>query len=167
MLKFVVFCMQKFIAFANEFEQTEKRKESLNDRASLLDPNADSVMKIERYTFTLNQELILGEPKEFEIPETSPDTTIRIQRRFSNAPCPGFVITKEMRLSNLYVNVNGPSEEDEYIYANEGIQVDFPTMSPVNRFSVKGRYTGHIPRGFVKGNPFLFCMTFVGPSTIC
>jgi hypothetical protein len=166
MLRFVVFCLHKFIAFADEFEREETQKKASKDRASLLDPNADSMMKIERYTFTLSQTVTLGIAQDIEI-TSQPDTTIRVQRRFSNVPCPGFVLTTENRVANLYVNVGQCSTEDEYVYANGGMDVDWPTMVPANKFSVKGRYTGIVPDGFKEGDPFTVCFTLVGPSTIC
>jgi hypothetical protein len=46
------------------------------------------------------------------------------------------------------------------------MSLDMPTLSPANRATVLGFYTGFIPPGFVLGAAYTFVASFKGPATI-
>jgi hypothetical protein len=137
-------------------------------RAMLLDPNADSDTKIERYSFSLSQDFTLGTTALFNTNMTgTPDTKFRPQIITINAPCPGFAYITNIKMANVNVTV-GPGVEDAYNFnANGwGRSMDMPTLTPSNRATVGGTYTGFIPPGYVQGNTYTVSANFKGPSLL-
>jgi len=112
-------------------------------RASLIDPNANAHLKIERYSFSMSPQknFSLGTPMEFDC-TLQPNTRIRAQRIICNAPAPNFVILNSIQVAN--VNILVGTSEDAYSYnANgNGVMLDLPTLDPANRATVSGSYTG-------------------------
>jgi hypothetical protein len=133
----------------------------------LLNPNEHSDVKIERYTFSLNQVITMttGTPVAIVMSD-QPDTALRPQRVITNAYIPGMFLLTEIKVAN--VSVTGGDQEDAFTYSAlaQGVVLDMPTLSPSNRAKVLGTYTGYIPPGFTSGFAFLFIATFQGPSSL-
>lgn len=136
-------------------------------RAAMLNPNAGSALKVERYAFTLSQAITLGTSVAFTTLTGQPDTRIRAQRVVMNAPGPMFAFIQEIKVANVSVTV-GTGLEDAFNYNANGVgqSLDMPTMEPANKATVLGSYTGAIPPGFVGGTATYFSVTFKGPSTM-
>lgn len=135
-------------------------------RNQLLEPNKYSTLKVEKYSFSIDQDIILGTAVALLL-TGQPDTTIRPQNVTMNAPTPMFATISEIKVANVSVTV-GPGNEDAFNYnANGwGRQLDMPTLSPANRATVRGNYTGFIPPGFVAASTVNFNANFKGPASI-
>lgn len=135
-------------------------------RGALLEPNKNSTVKVERYSFSIDQDIILGTAVALLL-TGQPDTTIRPQAVTMNAPMPMFATISEIKVANVSVTV-GPGNEDAFNYnANGwGRQLDMPTLSPANRATVRGAYTGFVPPGFIATTTVNFNANFKGPATI-
>jgi hypothetical protein len=150
---------------AELWDREHSRRWSRDRREYLLDPNKGSDIKVERYSFGLNQQLTLATTVGLDL-TNQPDTTIRPQRVLMNAPSPGFCSITEIKVANVSVFVG--VAEDAYFYSAlaVGVHLDMPTLTPANRATVLGTYSGAVPAGFTGGSSFLFCAAFQGPATI-
>jgi hypothetical protein len=135
-------------------------------RASLLEPNKGSAVKVERYSFPISQALTIGTGVALVL-QGSPDVNIRPQRVTMNSPCQMFAFVAEIKVANVSVTVGG-GFEDAYDYNANGVgqSLDMPTLSPANRASVLGSYTGFVPPGMVIGFPTFFTVSFKGPASV-
>lgn len=142
-----------------------RRRSARRDR--ILQPNKGSSIKVEKYTFTISEAIELGTPSTFTTLTGQPDTTIRPQRVTMNAPTPMYAFIQEIKVANVSVSV-GSGVEDAYNYSAQGVgqSLDMPTLSPANRATVFGQYTGFVPPGFVGGTDTFFTVSFKGPSSI-
>lgn len=136
-----------------------------NRRLMLLDPNMGSTKKIERYTFSISTPVIVGTPSAFSI-TNNPDTTIRPQRVTMAVPTVGFILISEIKVANVSVTVGGVLDAFQFSPLAVGQSLDMPTLSPANRVSVIGNYTGFIAPGLVVGSTFTFAVSFTGPSNL-
>ncbi len=142
-----------------------KRDARTKARERILEPNAGSDVKVERYAFSLNQTLTLGTAVAVSA-GGNPDTNIRPQRVSINAPAPGFGTVTEIKVANVSVTVGGIGDMFEYNAMGVGQSLDMPTLSPANRASILGAYNGFVPTGYVGGFSYILCVTFKGPSSI-
>jgi hypothetical protein len=143
------------------------KKSMAKRREMLLEPNKGSAVKIEKYTFTLSQAIVLGTAAAFTTLTGQPDTSIRPQRLTCNAPAPMFAFLQEIKVANVSVSV-GSGLEDAYNYNANGVgqSLDMPTLSPANRATILGSYTGFVPPGFVGGTAVYFSASMKGPASI-
>lgn len=134
-------------------------------REMLLEPNKYSTTKIERYSFTLNQALVIGTALAFTT-SGNPDYQLRAQRVTMNVPTVGFCTISEIKVANVSVTSGGADDAFNYNSNGVGQSLDMPTLSPQNKASVIGNYTGLAPAPFAAPNPFLLTITFKGPSNM-
>lgn len=135
-------------------------------RENLINPNKGSDVKIERYSFTISQALTIGTSVVLSM-TGQPDTTIRPQILMINAPAPMFATIQEIKVANVSVTV-GTGAEDAYNYSPLAVakHLDMPTLTPANRATILGTYTGYVPPGFAVGLAVTFSASFKGPATI-
>ena len=145
-------------------------------RTVLLDPNRDSTVKVQRYSFSFSPPNLphLRPPGTFELNVPTPipaftqqpSTSLKAQRVIMNAPAPGFVLVSTLQIAN--VNVFVGTDEDAYSYAPGafGVMLDLPRLDPQNRATAAGRYTGAVPNGYNHGDSFTFVVTLQGPATL-
>jgi hypothetical protein len=136
-------------------------------RMLLLDPNMHSDVKIERYTFSLNQVLTMTTGTSVAIyMDDQPDTALRPQRVLTNSPAPGVFLLTEIKVANVSVTVG--NIEDAWFYAatSQGVILDMPTLSPANKAKVFGTFTGLVPSPYSSGQSYTFIVAFQGPSTM-
>lgn len=138
-----------------------------SSRVRILEPNKGSNIKVERYSFTISQAITLGTAVAFTTLNGQPDTTVRPQRVSMNAPCPMFAFIQEIKVANVSVSV-GAGLEDAFDYSAQAVgqNLDMPTLSPANRATVLGQYSGLVPPGYVGGTVTNFCVSFKGPASI-
>lgn len=134
-------------------------------RGALLEPNANSHVKIERYVFSINQSLTIGTAVAIDM-SGQPDTDIRPQRVTMNAPTPAFATISEIKVANVSVTVGGTEDAFDYNANGVGQTLDVPTLSPANKVRVLGNYSGFAPVPFTVGFAFLFTCSFKGPAKI-
>jgi hypothetical protein len=137
-------------------------------RTLLLDPNRESTVKVERYSFSFSPSsaLVLGTASALGTFTANPSTSIKGQRVVTNAPAPGFVTLDSLQIAN--VNVFVGTTEDAYTYgsASQNVVLDLPRLDPQNRATASGDYSGMLPVGFSSGMSFKFVVTLQGPSTL-
>jgi hypothetical protein len=137
-------------------------------RTMLLDPNRNSTVKVERYSFSFSPAaaLVLGTASAIASFTAQPSTSIKGQRVITNAPSPGFVTLASLQIAN--VNVFVGTTEDAFSYSSlaQGVMLDLPRLDPQNRATASGNYTGVLPAGFTAGASFTFIITLQGPSTL-
>lgn len=134
-------------------------------RARILEPNKGSAVKIERYGFSVNQALVLGTASVISA-SNNPDTNIRPQRVTTNAPSPMFATLSQLSVANVNVLVGGIF--DAFDFNANGVQqeLDLPTLTPANRATIAGSYTGLVPPGFVGGTSVTFALSLKGPASV-
>jgi hypothetical protein len=134
-------------------------------RKLVLQPNAGSRDKIERYSFSLVQTLTIGTAVALAMTNT-PSTRIRPQRAVFNAPTVGFCTIDRIEVGNINSLVG--SEEDAFTYGpqSQGVFLDLPTMETSTRASVSGLYTGIAPAPLSNGQLYKFIATFQGPAEL-
>ncbi len=153
-------------AMAKTYVAAAKKAQNTKKRGSLLEPNRDSHIKVERYSFTISQTISIG--TGVVINQTgSPDVDIRPQRFVTNAPTVGFITLTLVKVANVTVTV-GPGVEDAFDYSAlaVGTSLDLPTLTPANRATVQGTYTGFIPPGFLNAQSFASTFSFKGWASI-
>lgn len=150
---------QMYVNGIKKAAKTEKRQ-------SLLEPNKGSSSKVERYSFAISQAITIGTAVAINM-TGSPDVDIRPQRVVCNAPAPLYVFLSLIKVANVTVTV-GPGVEDAFDYGAlaVGTMLDLPTLTPANRATVQGNYTGFIPPGYVNGTASFFVTSFKGWASI-
>lgn len=152
-------------AMAQAWAAHTKSQAHTERRAMLIEPNKNSKIKVERYAFSVNQALTLGTAVALSA-SGQPDTNIRPQRVTMNAPSPGFATISEIKVANVSVTVGGTADAFDFNALGVGQSLDMPTLTPANRATVLGNYTGFVPPGFVGGTAYTFCASFKGPASI-
>jgi len=109
-------------------------------RVALLNPNKDSDVKVEGYTFALSKEVTLGIASRFDL-VSSPDTNFRFQQLVSNAPCPGMFYILGIQGANVGCHQGHKIDA----FNLKDLTIDYPTLSPANRIVVYVEYTGRVP----------------------
>lgn len=150
------------------WEHSYDNPASTASRTFLLDPNRDSKVKVERYSFSFSppEPLVLGVASAIDSFTQQPSTSIKGQRVIMNAPIPGFVTVDTLQVAN--VNVFVGTTEDAYTYnaGAMGVMLDLPRLDPQNRATANGNYTGALPAGYTAGMQFTFVITLQGPSVL-
>jgi hypothetical protein len=141
---------------------------STASRTMLLDPNRDSTVKVERYSFSFSPttNLVLGTASNIPTFTQNPSTSIKGQRVVMNAPSPGFILVSTLQVANVNVFVGGTEDAYTYSAGAFGVMLDLPRLDPQNRATSAGAYTGVLPSGFTAGNSYQFIITLQGPSTM-
>ncbi len=135
-------------------------------RAMLLDPNKGSTKKVERYTFSLSASIAALGTGQPITASSSPDTQIRPQRVTANSPSPGFVILSEIKVANVSVTVGGDTDSWQFNSNAVGQSLDLPTLTPSNRASFAGTYSGLVPSPLTGTGAYPFILSFTGPAAI-
>lgn len=136
-------------------------------RKTLLDPNMDSSVKVERYTFSLADALVLGTSSTLTSNMSqSPSTAFRPQVMTANVPAPGFVLATGIAVANVLTAVGGTTDLWNYSAGAWGRQLDFPTLDPSQKLTITGSYTGFVPPGYLANSAFTLSVSFNGPAVL-
>ncbi len=134
-------------------------------REGLLYPNADSLAKIQKYVFAVNQTFV--QQTAVAIAGTqNPQTQIRPQRVTCNSPCEGYATLTNVQLANVNVLVGGTIDSFDFSARAMDSSMDLPTLSPANAVQVAGAYSGLLPQGYNAGVNFIWALSFKGPSNM-
>ena len=149
------------------YKSHRARQHHAQRRMMLLDPNAGSSTKIERYTFSVVQSspFTFGTPASIYL-SGQPATSIRPQRLFVNVPCPFFASYSNIKVANVSVNVGNIGDAWEFAGVAVGLRLDMPTLTPANALTFEGNYTGLAPVPYTSGDDFDLVATVHGPATI-
>lgn len=145
----------------------QRQQGHTDNRERLLQPNKGSTLKVQRYTFSLNVTLTaLGTPQAGLSSSNAPDTNFRPQRVSINTPAVGFIYARTLRVANVNVLVGGIA--DSYQFNPNAVEsaLDMPTLSPANKATFEGDYSGTTPAPLSGTNPFLVAVSFTGPASI-
>jgi hypothetical protein len=137
-------------------------------RTLLLDPNRESTVKVERYSFSFSPaaSLVLGTASPLGTFTANPSTSIKGQRVVTNAPAAGFVTLDSLQIANVNVFVGTTEDAFTYTAVAQNVVLDLPRLDPQNRATASGDYSGSLPPGFSSGASFKFVVTLQGPSTL-
>ena len=141
----------------------DKERRSI-ERKLILDPNGGQVLKLGKYSFGLAVGIKIGTAAG--VYQTgSPATTLRVKKIVINVPCPGFLYLSTLLTANVATTVGGV--EDAWAYSAQScVEVDYPTLSPSQKVTLSGNYTGLVLRPYRRGADYQITATLFGPSTI-
>lgn len=146
--------------------QAQMQREHTDSRAVMMNPNGNSTLKVERYDFSLTQQLTLGTALPNFSVAKQPTVTIRPQRYTTNAPLAMFVLLSQIQTGNVQAIVGDSTDAFTYGSASQGVYLDLPTLQPQNVLTIGGLYSGVQPPIYPIGFVYQFKMTFQGPSTM-
>jgi hypothetical protein len=136
-------------------------------RHAVLNPNAGSMIDVERYCLNLSETVVLGTATAaFTQLVNRPTTKFRPQLMTTNAPAPGFAYITQIQLANVNALV-GTGGVDAFTFSAMawGRNMDLPTLTPAIPVVVGGFTTTFVPPGYAAGN-YLFSVSFIGPSAL-
>jgi hypothetical protein len=134
-------------------------------RALALDPNKYSTVKVQGYSFSLSQALVLGTALAFNV-TLQPNAKIHPKRMFANVNTPGFVTLSSVLVANVNVLIGGTDDAYTYSPLSQGTVNEFPTLDTSTRATMIGNYTGFVPPGYASAASYTFVLTLQGPSTL-
>ena len=134
-------------------------------RVRLLEPNGGSKVKVERYRFSLNQNVNVGTAANFTL-SGAPDFNLRPQRVMTNVSVPGFILISEGKVANVSFTSGGSMDAWELNALAVDSMLDIPTLSPANKATILMNSTTFIPSGFTNTSVYTFVTSFIGWSTI-
>jgi hypothetical protein len=137
-----------------------------NTRAMLLEPNKYSDLKVERYTFAINATITALGTAGALSGSNSPDVNFRPQRVTTNVVSPAMVLITDGRVANVSFTVGGSIDAWQWNANAVGEHLDVPTLTPANKASFSGSYTGLVPSPLSGTGSYTFMMSFTGPSSI-
>lgn len=138
----------------------EQRRHT-EERLALLNPNGLSTEKIERYTFSVSQIVVLGAAEGLTM-TNSPLTDIKPDRLIFNAPCYNFALISTVQVGNTSVIIGGSEDAANYSNVAVDVRLGMPLCRTSSRILVAGQYGGLSPAPFTAGNEFTFTGTFHG-----
>lgn len=142
-----------------------RRGELRESRLRLLEPNRGSELKVERYTFGIVAYCTLTVPGNLGN-SNSPDVNFRPQRVTMNVPSPGFILITDARVANVSFVVGGNVDAWQFNANAVGESLDVPTLTPANRATWTGLYTGLVPTPLSGSGSYTVIMAFTGPASI-
>jgi hypothetical protein len=152
------------------WKQMQAQRSKSGRRVSLLEPNAGSKAKIERYVFALPLQTVVvnGTAAPYSTSGT-PKVDFRPQRLLLNPPSRGFLVIQSTEVSNVNAQVGtGVFDAAFFTEQAQGVMMDWPMISPAQPATITGQYTGLIPMGFSTSPPvnYPFTATLIGPATM-
>lgn len=143
-----------------------RRGELREARLRLLEPNRGSELKVERYTFGIQTNITLGTAAAIAPVSNSPDVNFRPQRVTMNVPSPGFIFVTDARVANVSFVVGGSIDAWQFNANAVGESLDVPTLTPANRATWTGSYSGLVPTPLSGSGSYTVVMSFTGPASI-
>ena len=137
-----------------------------NSRAMLLEPNKHSDLKVERYTFSVSATITALGTAGALAGSNSPDVNFRPQRATTNVVSPGMVTLSDVRVANVSFTVGGLIDAWQWNANAVGQHLDVPTLTPANKATFSGSYTGLVPSPLSGTGAYPFILSFTGPASI-
>ena len=148
------------------FHQHKQRMLATSRRVAHLDPNKDSTVKIEGYSFTIAAApVVLPVVAALAFNATGfPKTDIRPVRIIMNIPTVNFVYVQQIQVANVSSVVGVAEDAFKYSALAVGTQMSLPRMTPSTPATVNGTYSGLNP--FAPATPYTLTISFEGPATV-
>jgi hypothetical protein len=146
--------------------QHMQKQQHRNNRAMLLEPNKYSDLKVERYTFAVNATITALGTAGALAGSNSPDVNFRPQRATTNVVSPGMVTLNDVRVANVSFTVGGIIDAWQWNANAVGQHLDVPTLTPANKATFSGNYTGLVPSPLSGTGSYPFILSFTGPASI-
>lgn len=146
--------------------QHVQKQQHRNSRAMLLEPNKYSDLKVERYTFAINSTITALGTAGTLGGSNSPDVNFRPQRVTSNVVSPAMVFISDGRVANVSFTVGGSIDAWQWNANAVGQHLDVPTLTPANKATFSGNYTGLVPSPLSGTGSYQFALSFTGPASI-
>jgi hypothetical protein len=139
-----------------------------NRRKSLIDPNMGSDVKIQRYSFSLSQQITaVGTAQGGLQLSGNPTTHFHPEDVTTNISQPAFVMILDGRVANVSWTVG--SQTDAYVFnpISTGSRMSLPPLTPANQATVLANYTGMPLIGLTTyTGSYPFTVTFSGHATV-
>jgi len=146
--------------------QHVKKQQHRENRAMLLEPNKNSDLKVERYTFAVNTTITALGTAGALSGSNSPDVNFRPQRVTANVVSPGMVFITDGRVANVSFTVGGTIDAWQWNANAVGEHLDVPTLTPANKATFSGSYSGLVPSPLSGTGAYTFMLSFTGPASI-
>lgn len=137
-----------------------------NSRGMLLEPNKYSDLKVERYTFSVTSTITALGTAGALSGSNAPDVNFRPQRVTANVVSPGMVLISDARVANVSFTVGGLIDAWQWNANAVGEHLDVPTLTPANKATFSGNYTGLTPSPLSGTGSYTFVLSFTGPASI-
>ena len=143
-----------------------KRNKHRSQRALLLEPNMHSELKIERYTFSVNDVILALGTSQALTASGAPDVNFRPEQVTINVVSPGMILITDGRVANVSFTVGGTLDAWQFNANGVGRALSVPTLTPANKATVNANYTGLVPSPLSGTGSFQFVVSFTGPATL-
>lgn len=137
-------------------------------RTLALDPNRNSTVKVERYSFSFSPAatLAVGTASTITSFTQQPSASIKGERVIFNIPQENMVLVSALQIANVNVFIGTSEDAANYSRLAQGVYLELPRLDPQNRATCAGTYSGSVPPGFALGVAFTFIATLQGPATL-
>lgn len=137
-------------------------------RKMLIDPNLDSTVKIQRYSFSLNAPITaVGTAQAGLTAQGAPSTHFHPEDVATNIAQPGFVTITEGKVANVSWTVGGSTDAYVFNPISTSSRMSLPPLTPANQATVLANYTGMPIIGLTTyTGSFPFSVTFSGHATV-
>lgn len=148
-----------------------RARQATDRRGCLLEPNKDTSLDIERYTWGIAADQLIQFNGAGHTPPAnltgsgSPDCDFRPQRVTTNALSPGFVLLNTALIANVSYVVGGTIDAWQLNSNAWDEDLDLPTITPANKARYSATYTGLVPPPF-RFETWQFSLSFSGPATM-
>lgn len=146
------------------YSQQYQQRAMVARRQALLEPNKGSPLKIEKYSISLSQSLTLGTTVAISANQ-NPNTNFRCERPVANSPQPGFVTLSGVQVANVNA-LTGDVDTFMWNALAQGTGLSLPTLTPANRVTITGTYTGFVPSSYVGGATYTWIFSLVGYASM-
>lgn len=137
-------------------------------RKMLIDPNRESTVKIQRYSFSLNAPITaVGTAQAGLTAQGAPSTHFHPEDVATNIAQPGFVTITEGKVANVSWTVGGSTDAYVFNPISTSSRMSLPPLTPANQATVLANYTGMPIIGLTTyTGSFPFSVTFSGHATV-
>ena len=137
-------------------------------RTLALDPNRNSTVKVERYSFSFSPAatLAVGTASTISSFTQQPSASIKGERVLFNIPQENMVLVNTLQIANVNVFIGTNEDAANYRAAAQNVFLELPRLDPQNRATCAGSYSGAVPVGAAVGAAWTFIATLQGPATL-
>ena len=143
----------------------ERMLAETHHRMRMLDPNGNSRVKVEGYSFPIVFNLTLGTVSSPNA-TLQPNAMIKPTQVFMNAPAPAFVLISQLQIANVNAILGNADDAIFYSAGSFRTYTKLPLLDMSTRATFAGTYTGLVPPGYATSFVFPFTVTIQGPAVL-
>ena len=143
----------------------ERMLAETHHRMRMLDPNGNSRVKVEGYSFPIVFNLTLGTASS-PTATLQPNAMIKPTQVFMNAPAPAFVLISQLQIANVNAILGNADDAIFYSAGSFRTYTKLPLLDMSTRATFAGTYTGLVPPGYATSFVFPFTVTIQGPAVL-